>query len=384
MLQAANDDAPLRIGIGAPYDLSRAGGVNTHIRAQARALTRLGHDVRVFGVASAPLPRGETALSGCITFVIGGTETAFGIDPRAWLTTRRLFRQQRFDILHVHEPLMPLASWFALLEADVPVVATFHTHREHGHTLYRRFRPLLTPLMRRVSYRIAVSPAARRTTADVFPGLYDVVPNGIDAAVFQKARDRPASMPAGRRHVLFVGRLEPRKGVSCLIKAMARVQRAHAGSLLIIVGEGPERRALETLARETKTESVFAGYVPDADLPAWFQSADIVCSPATGGESFGVVLLEAMASGTPVVASRIEGYAALVGDTDCARLVPPGDDEALARAIVSLLDDDALRMTLGARGRAFAQTYDWTVIARQLEQIYRSQLTVRPANHRRG
>src|SRR5262249_49286303 len=124
---------PLRVGICASYDLGKAGGVNTHIRAQAAALRRLRHDVCVFGATSAPLPREEVSVGGCVSLVIGDTETGFGIDPRSWWASKRLLRDRRFDVLHMHEPLMPLPSWFVLLQADVPVVATFHTYRSQGH-----------------------------------------------------------------------------------------------------------------------------------------------------------------------------------------------------------------------------------------------------------
>lgn len=360
----------LRVGIGAPYDLGRAGGVNSHIRAQARALAARGHDVCVFGAASAPLGRGEVALSGCATLVIGGTETGFGVDPRSWRRLRDLLRARRFDVVHLHEPLMPLVPWFALLQADAPIVATFHAHREQGHWFYAPFRPMLAPLMRRVAYRIAVSEAARRTVAPHFPGQYEIVPNGIDVEAFREPRPRPAAFAADRRHVLFVGRLEPRKGLDHLVRAMARVQERASDARLIVVGEGPDRAPLEALARAAGADVAFAGRVADEDLPAYFQQADLVCASATGGESFGIVLLEAMAAATPIVATRIDGYASLVGNPACARLVPPGDAEALAAALSQLMGDEPARRALAARGAARAASFDWRAIAAQLESIY--------------
>jgi phosphatidylinositol alpha-mannosyltransferase len=361
---------PLRIGVCAPYDLGRDGGVNSHIRGQARALRRLGHDVCVFGASSAPLADGELSLSTCISLVIGGTETGIGIDPRAWGRVAELFRTARFDVLHMHEPLMPLVPWLVLRQSPVPVVATFHTHREQEHRWYGRYRWLLAPLMRRISTRLTVSGAAQRTVSRDFPGDYQIVPNGIDVERFRRPTARPAALPDHWRLVLFVGRLEPRKGVDRLIRAMAIVQRHAPDARLVIVGDGPDRAVLEATARENGVEVRFTGRVSDAALPAYYQAAELVCSPALGDESFGIVLLEAMAAERPIVATRIEGYTDLLAEAGSARLVDVDDALALASEITILLDAPELRRTLGARGGMFVRDYDWTRIAGRLESIY--------------
>jgi phosphatidylinositol alpha-mannosyltransferase len=215
-----------------------------------------------------------------------------------------------------------------------------------------------------------VSDAAKRTVSTHFPGDYEIVPNGIDVDDFRRPRPRPQVLSAGRRTVLCVGRLEPRKGVNTLIRAMALVRETAPDVLLVIVGDGSERAALGALAGDTPTVQ-FAGQVSDADLAAYVQAADVVCSPALGGESFGIVLLEAMACGKPIVASRIEGYEALIGSTGCARLVPPGDAAALARALSALLMSADERRQLGEAAATAARAYDWTVIGRRLDDIYR-------------
>src|SRR5206468_4062398 len=155
-------------------DLGRPGGVNSHIRAQAQALRRLGHEVAVFGASSRPLGSGELALGGCVSLVVGGTETGFGVDPRSWFQVARLFRGLPFDVLHMHEPFMPLVPWFVLQQSPAPIVATFHTHRERGHRWYATCRPLLEPMMRRIRARLVVSDAARRTIAPHFPDEYEI------------------------------------------------------------------------------------------------------------------------------------------------------------------------------------------------------------------
>lgn len=362
---------PLRIGICAPYDLGRHGGVNSHIRAQAAALRRLGHDVTVFGASSAPLTDGEISLGPCVSLVIGNTETGFGADPRSWRRVRTLFRQRRFDVIHMHEPLMPLVSWFVLWQSPAPVVATFHTHREQGHQWYPRFRRLFEPFMRRVRVRLAVSEAARRTVSPHFPGDYEIVPNGIDVNRFARPATRPPDMQPNQRHVLYVGRLEPRKGVEHLVQAMATVQRVRNSARLMVVGDGPDREGLEASARRAGIAATFAGHVPDDALPGYYRAADVVCAPALGDESFGLVLLEAMAAARPIVATRIAGYAELLEGRDLARLVDAGNAAGLAREIGSLLDDPGQAHALGVRAAATVWEYDWSAIANRLDGIYR-------------
>jgi phosphatidylinositol alpha-mannosyltransferase len=361
---------PLRVALFAPYDLARAGGVASHIRAQARALAARGHIVSIFGPASAAIDHNETAISGATLVTYGGTESGLGLDLRAARRVARLFAANPFDVVHVHEPLVPLVPWFALRYARSPVVGTFHVHRERGHTLYPIARPILARLMRRVSYRVAVSDAARRTVAAHFRGAYDVIPNGIDLERFRRGAPRPATLIADRRHVLYVGRLEARKGVNHLIDAMRFVQRSAPAARLVIVGDGPERSALAAHAASLEVDALFTGQVDDHDLPGYLQASDLVCAPALGGESFGIVLLEAMACGKPVVASRIEGYDTVLGGADCAFLVEPGNAHALADAIASVLCDDDLRRTLAARAARAVQQFDWSTIAARLEAIY--------------
>jgi phosphatidylinositol alpha-mannosyltransferase len=357
----------LNIGLFAPYDLARAGGVASHIRAQARALRSLGHRVQVYGPASAPLPDGEVALGGSMALTVGGTTSGVAFDPRIALRLARVTANERFDVVHVHEPLMPLLSWCAVWFANAPVVATFHVHREGGHPFYPVAKPLLAPIARRIAARIAVSDAARRTAARYFPGEYEIIPNGIELRRFQTPRPRPARVDAPA--VVCVGRLEPRKGAATLIRAMAEVRRQVPGATLVMVGDGPEAGTLERLARDTAARVTFVGKVPDDELPAYYQSANVVCAPALGGESFGIVLLEALAAGKQVVASRIEGYVSAVGQNRSVTFVAPGDVTSLARALVACLarpdeapPDDGVRL---------AAEHDWARIAERLLAVYR-------------
>jgi phosphatidyl-myo-inositol alpha-mannosyltransferase len=267
--------------------------------------------------------------------------------------------------------------WIALASARAPIVCTFHVHREQGHRVYASAAWLLRPLARRIDRRIAVSAAARRTVEPHFPGAYEIVPNGIDWERFSAPRDRPPIFERDRRHVLYLGRLEPRKGVEFLVRAMVAVQRQHPNVRLIIAGDGPDHERLTRLSGELGVDVRFAGGIQETELPAFFQAADIVCSPALGGESFGIVLLEAMAAGRPVVASRIEGYEELVGNRGCARLVPPGDVAALAAQLAALLADPDACARLGRAGRALAREFDSPVIAQRVIEIYQSALVSR-------
>jgi phosphatidylinositol alpha-mannosyltransferase len=350
--------------------------VNSHIRAQAVALERRGHAVTVFGAASGEVSDGEISVGRAAALVIGGTDTPIGIDPRAWSRVGRLLRAGRFDVVHVHEPLMPLVPWFVVRQSSAPIVATFHTHREEGHRWYPTYRWLLDPLMRRVQRRVAVSDAARRTVARHFPGHYEIVPNGIDVSRFDlpQTASRPREMPGHRCHVLYVGRLEPRKGVDRLVRAMAIVQRVAPAAHLVVVGDGPDRPQLESLQRELGVDGTFVGRVSGGELPRFMGSADVVCSPALGGESFGIVLLEALAAGRPVVATRIPGYEELVGGVPSVRLVDPGSVDALAVELAGLVGNPEMRRAMGAEGPSFARRFDWGAVAERLEALYVSVL----------
>jgi phosphatidylinositol alpha-mannosyltransferase len=364
---------PLRIGLFAPYDLASDGGVTTHVRAQARALAARGHWVSVYGPASHDLRDGEMPLGRAIAIRYGGTESGLSLDWRTRRTVARLFASAHFDVVHLHEPLVPLMPWFVLrcaASTGTAIVGTFHVHRERGHTLYPIARPWLRPLVHCIDHRIAVSEAARRTVAAHFPGAYEIVPNGVELDAFRSRRARPPHMSVDHRHVLYVGRLEPRKGVDHLVHAMAFVHRVCPRSRLIVVGDGPDRGALAALAQSLGVDACFTGRLGDDDVVAHLQAADVVCSPATGGESFGIVLLEAMACGKAIVASRIDGYEEVLGDGECGRLVAPGDARALGQAVAMLLASGEQRDALGARARSAAGRFDWTVIAARLDDIY--------------
>lgn len=370
---ASLQQPPLKIGLVAPYDLSYPGGVNAHIRSLATSLRKLGHEAIVYGPDSGrgSLEAGEIGVGGAIGIHFGGTVSGMGLNPLLDRKVRKILDSERFDIVHIHEPLTPILPWLFLRNAKAPKVGTFHVHREEGHSVYAAFSWYLKRWAKRLDYRIAVSEAARQTVAQYFPGDYDMLPNGVDVARYRDPAEPPA-LEKGHRNIVFVGRLEGRKGLEYLIRAMPRVLAEVADVRLIVVGDGPERKTCEELAEEVCPGAVsFVGAVGDDAKAGYLQAADVFCSPATHGESFGIVLLEAMASGRAIVASAIEGYAGLLVADDAGLLVPPRDPEALASALVHLLRDETARRQLGEKAAAAALKYDWLSIAGRIEEIYR-------------
>ncbi|MPZ22665.1 MAG: glycosyltransferase [Dehalococcoidia bacterium] len=362
----------------APYDMAVPGGVNAHIHALCRALDRRGHELIIYGPSSndARLGRNQVPVGGSIPLNIGGTVSGLGLNVFRDGGVRRLLAREKFDVVHIHEPLAPVIPILFLRNAPCPVVGTFHVHREGGHKIYAATAWLLRSWIGLIDHRIAVSGAARGTVSRYFPGRYEVIPNGVDVARFRNGT-RGAAIPAknGSPEILFVGRIEGRKGLPHLIEAMPAVLRSVPSSRLVVVGDGPGRLEAQSIADGLGVDVHFAGPVSDADLVAYFQRADVVCSPATGGESFGIVLLEAMAAGRAVVASDIEGYADLIRPDDSGILVPPGDPVALAGALTGVLTDDALRSSLERRARKAAEAYDWSLVAARIEAIYLDLVT---------
>ena len=368
----------MRIGIVSQSYYPRYGGVTEHVHALAHELRKRGHDVTII---TSFFRRGEKGFKNgvlrigwniLVPFNRAFVDFAIGVSLKRQL--RRAFRELDLDVVHVHNPTAPTLPLFAVQVSDRPTVGTFHS--TGGRTaLQDLFRPMLVDAVGRLDARIAVSETAR-TTAEIYhPGPYDVIPNGVDVERFHPLV-QPFEEWRDPRYVniLFVGRLDPRKGVQDLIAAMPEiVERTDGRARLLVVGDSYLRPQVMAAVASTAREHVhFLGHVPSADLPRWYATGDIFCSPATGNESFGIVLVEAMAAGRAVVCSDIPGYRTVVSPDRNASVFPPGDVTALARTISRLVEDPERRGKLAEEGRRRALEFAWPSVVDRIEAVYRA------------
>jgi len=355
-----------------PYDLSHEGGVGRHAQSLATALRGLGHQARVLGPASGAVPEGCDGIPGVVPIRANGSVARIGLFT-AGHAVRAHLERGRYDLVHVHEPLVPGPSRLALRLSHVPVVATFHANAEAEPAAGRLLRRAVSLGLSRLAAGIAVSLEAKRFARAIYRGPVAVIPNGVDLSRFgPAARVERRADAAGALRVLFVGRFgEPRKGFEVLAEAAERLAAAGRPVEVTVVGAGPRERWQGRAALR------FAGRLDDAGLAAAYAAADVFCAPSLGGESFGMVLVEAMASGCPVVASAIPGYAEAA--RGAARLIRPGDAAALAEALWSAGREGAERERLTRLGLARAPALDWAHLARRVERIYLKALRRRGA-----
>ena len=370
----------MKIGIVTQSYYPRPGGVTEVAHFSAQELRNLGHDVTIITTHYSGAERPEAGVIRIGRNVLVPVNGAWvnmtvGLGLRGEL--ERIFERERFDIIHAHCPLVPTLPLLSLGAArpDQKVVGTFHAAADKN-VFYKLFRGPLAKRARRLDCRMAVSEAAREFVSMYFPGDYEIVPNGIDCRRFRPDLEPIERFRDGRLNVLFVGRMDPRKGVPYLCKAMPMIARELEGRVrFLIVGEKGLRAALCPKPVNLRgAEIVWVGRVSPEELPRYYATADIFCSPATGQESFGIVLLEAMASGVPIVASDIPGYRTALAPGREGLLVEPRNASELARGIVTLARDPHLRRDLALRGREKALHYDWPLVVRRLEAIYRSVL----------
>ncbi len=358
----------VRVALVCPYALDDPGGVQTHVRELAVRLAERGHEVVALGpVRGAPTEPWMRAVGRPVDLTYNRSNVP--IDPRPWSVGRVGRELARFEpeVVHVHEPFAPSTGLWALLRSPAPVVATFHSGAEPSR-LYDAAAPIVRRLARRLIVRVAVSETAARVARRRLGGRFEVIPNGVDVTRFAHAE--PADLGPGRK-VLFVGRLDARKGFELAVRAFARLAADRPDLRLVVVGEGPERRAVEELPGELRRRVLMLGVVDNRELPPIHAGCEVFCAPNTGGESFGIVLVEAMAAGLPVVASAIPGFDEVVRDGVDGILVPPGDVEALSGALGRVLDDVELTERLRRAGRERAGAFSWEVVLPRLEDVYR-------------
>ena len=365
----------MKVGLVSPYDFASPGGVTDHVRYLAGQLRRQGQEVRIF----APSSRADIDFDTPEFYRIGSPIAVPANDSVARITlsfhlanrVAAIIEQESFDVLHFHEPLMPALPLTMLRMSTAANVGTFHAF-SHSNIGYYYGRGILQPYLEHIHRGIAVSEPARTFFNRYFPEFpLRVIPNGIDVDVFKPGLSPIRHLRDENVNILFVGRLEKRKGLGDLLRGYEFMRERVSQSRLIIVGDGPLRGKVESyISRHRLANVVMAGYVPDSVKPRYYSSADIFCAPATGAESFGIVLLEAMASGLPVVATEVPGYMSVLEPGHDSLTVRPKGWAELGSALIILARDAELRRRMGAYGHEKARRYAWDAVASQVIEVY--------------
>ncbi|PRY50634.1 phosphatidylinositol alpha-mannosyltransferase [Geodermatophilus tzadiensis] len=364
----------MRIGLVCPYQWDVPGGVQYHVRDLAETLRGFGHHVEVL----TPAEREESLTDPWLTFAgrtvpipYNGSMASLQFGPVSASRVRRWLREGRFDVVHVHDPAPPSTGLLVCMIATGPIVATFHAATVRSKWL-ATFGPLVRPWLERISGRIAVSDFARRVQVEHLGGDAVIIPNGVHVASFAQGPTLPGVARGGDGPTVgFLGRYdEPRKGLPVLLEAMRTVVREHPGARLLVAGRGDPDALRDGLGEDLAPSVVVLGEVSEAEKAAFLRSVDVYCAPNLLGESFGVVLIEAMAAGAPIVASDLDAFARVLEDGAAGVLVRRGDSTALARALSDLLADPDRRARLSAAGQEAAAGYDWQVVARRVLDVY--------------
>jgi phosphatidyl-myo-inositol alpha-mannosyltransferase len=358
----------VRVVLACPYAWDAPGGVQIHVRQLADKLRRNGHEVLVLAPGSGASSSEVTIVGRPVRVRYRGTVAPICWSPASWKRVRDALTTFGPDVVHAHEPFSPSTSMLAVLGATAPVVATFHAWLDRSR-LQVAAAPLLRRVGRRIHVPIAVSDAAASFAGRAFPVRFRVIPNGLEVKRFAQATPAPG-LPEGRR-VLWVNRLDPQKGFRVAVAAFVRVCRDLDDVSMIVVGDGPDRDTIARVPPGIVRRVLLVGEVSHELLPPYHAAADVFLAPATGQESFGYVLVEAMAAGLPIVASDIPGYREVVRHGVEGVLVRPRDAAALAAGLRRVLDDPHLARELGEAGRARAAQFDWERVIPRIEEAYR-------------
>jgi phosphatidylinositol alpha-mannosyltransferase len=373
----------MRIGLVCPYSFDVPGGVQFHIRDLAEHLIGAGHQVSVLAPADddTPVPPYVEAAGRAVPVKYNGSTARVSFGPVSAARVRTWLAEGDYDVLHIHEPVTPSLSLLALWAATGPIVATFHTANLRSRAM-QAAQPLLRPSLEKISARIAVSEDARRTLVEHLGGDAVVIPNGVYVDTFAGAQSRPQWQGTPQRPtVAFIGRLdEPRKGLPVLAAAVPAILARRPGTRFLVLGRGDGDEAVDLLGGHRDALELL-GPLGDQDKAALLRSVDAYVAPHTGGESFGIVLVEAMSAGVPVVASDLGAFRRVLDEGDLGVLFPTGDASALAEALVGLLDDPGRGHALARRASAAVRRYDWSRVAGQVLAVYE---TVRDGADRVG
>ena len=385
----------MNIGFVSIYDFGYPGGVNLHVANLAEQYAKEGHRVRIIAPCSRKTDQFGAdkliPLGWSIPLHTAGTTARVVLSMRLENKVKPLLERENFDLIHFHEPFCPTLPTTILRHSRAVNVATFHAF--HGnrrivgvssadrlYTIFRRY--VMKNWYSRVHGKIAVSHAALDFVSKHFPGYYNIIPNGIDLERYNTNVKPLEQYDDGYVNILFVGRMEKRKGLKYLLQAYSKLKWEYEKIRLLVVGPGNMDSDSERIMGEHSLKDkdvIVAGNVPHTDLPRYYRTADIYCSPATGKESFGIVLLEGMASRTAVVASNITGYAGVMSDGVQGFLVPPKDEDSLATALAKLIEDKELREAMSNRGLAHVQEFSWDKVAARVMRVYQEAATVRRA-----
>jgi phosphatidyl-myo-inositol alpha-mannosyltransferase len=361
----------VRIGLVCPYTWDVPGGVQEHIMNLAETLIDLGHQVSVISPADddTPLPGYVVPAGRAVPVPYNGSVARLAFGFLSASRVKRWLKEGGFDVLHVHEPAAPSLSLLACWVADGPIVATVHTAIPRSRAMHAA-EPILQSALENISGRIAVSEAARTTLVEHFGGDAVLIPNGVPVKKFEKADPLPG-WPGPGGALGFLGRMdEPRKGFTILLKAFEMLATQRPGLRLLVAGHGDAHEALGRIPAALRDRIVVLGQVSDADKVRVYHSVDVFCAPNTGGESFGIVLAEAMAAGAPIVASDLDAFRQVLRRGEAGELFPTGNAAELAAAAGRLLDQPERRAALSAAASAAVRVYDWPVVARDIVRVY--------------
>ncbi|MFJ6699686.1 glycosyltransferase family 4 protein [Streptomyces sp. NPDC091272] len=359
----------MRIGIVCPYSWDVPGGVQFHIRDLAEHLIGLGHEVSVLAPADddTPLPPYVVSAGRAVPVRYNGSVARLSFGVLSAARVRRWLHDGTFDVVHIHEPAAPSLGLLTCWAAQGPIVATFHTSTARSRVMLAAY-PILQPALEKISARIAVSEYARRTLVEHLGGDAVTIPNGVDVDFFAKAE--PKAQWQGQT-LGFIGRIdEPRKGLPVLMRALPAILAARPDTRLLVAGRGDEQEAVASLPEEMRSRVEFLGMVSDEDKARLLRSVDVYVAPNTGGESFGIILVEAMSAGAPVLASDLDAFAQVLDQGAAGDLFANEDAQALAAAAVRLLADAGRRAELSERGALHVRRFDWSTVAADILAVY--------------
>jgi phosphatidylinositol alpha-mannosyltransferase len=358
-----------RIGIVCPYGWDTPGGVQAHIADLATYLMSQGHHVSVLAPTSDEenLPEYVVSAGKPISIPYNGAVARILFGPIAFARVRQWISQGEFDLLHLHEPAIPSISLLACFAAEGPMVGTFHASAKRQKAIFA-IGPILEPVIEKLTARIAVSEAARETLTEHLETDAIVVPNGIYA---KRLAGGKLKQEWSGNTIGFIGRFaEPRKGLAVLVSALGEITKSIPDLRLIVAGPGDSGEFLKEVPEEFRNRFTFLGRITEEEKADFLHSVGLYVAPNTGGESFGIILAEALAGGAAVVASDIPAFQALLGDGEYGSLFISEDSHSLARTVIDILKNDEKRDSLRAAGKLYAQSFDWDVVAERIYDVY--------------